>query len=65
MAYDLEMSESESDHSEDNDDSGSNNTVNTEEQIPGELEEMDKEKQKTDVLHQMVFFTAPPNKTAL
>ena len=40
------MSESESDHSEDNDDSGSNNAVNTEEQIRGELEEMDKEKQE-------------------
>ena len=40
------MSESESDHSEDNDDSGSNNTVNTEEQIQGELEEMDKEEQE-------------------
>ena len=46
LADDLEMSESESDHSEDSDDSESNNTVNTEEQIPGELEEIDKEKQE-------------------
>ena len=56
----MEISESDSDHSEDTDDSGSNYTeinpindhtvnteeVNTEEQIPGEFQEMDKEEQE-------------------